>query len=101
MRLLFTSRNLAEIGLLRGLLEAQNIPCQTRNEHVSSISLALEFVPELYVARDADFAAAQQILADYHRADEDLEPWVCPRCGENNEAQFGACWKCDYEIETP
>jgi len=48
MKLLFTSRNVAEIGLLKGLLESENIPCLTRNEYVSLISLSREFTPELY-----------------------------------------------------
>lgn len=100
MRLLFTSRNIAEINLLRGMLEADGIACQTRNEYNSTISLALEFMPELYVERDADFEAAQLILAGYQTpSDTQLEAWKCPQCGETNEAQFGACWKCGYLID--
>lgn len=100
MRFLFTSRNVAEINLLRGLLEADGIACQTRNEYNSTISLALEFMPELYVEREDDFKAAQQILARYQTpVDTKLEDWRCPRCGEINEAQFGACWKCGHWID--
>ncbi len=100
MRLLFTSRNVAEVNLLRGLLEADGIPCQTRNEYNSTISLALEFMPELYVERAADFEAARRILARYQSpSDAGLEAWKCPQCGEWIEPQFGACWKCDYQIE--
>ena len=22
------------------------------------------------------------------------EPWICPNCGENIEAQFNECWSC-------
>lgn len=101
MKLLFTSRNVAEINMLKGWLETENIPCQTRNEYNSTISLLLEFMPELYVENDADYEAAQTLLATYQtQAETQDESWHCPRCGAFNEAQFGACWKCDYAIDS-
>ena len=100
MKLLFTSRNVAEIGLLKGLLESENIPCLTRNEYVSLISLSREFTPELYVANDEDFSAAQNLLAiSQQQSETKFENWICPQCGEMNEAQFGACWKCDTSVD--
>ncbi len=102
MKLLFTSRNVAEINLLRGWLEAEGIPCQTRNEFLSTTGLMLEYLPELYISNDENFEAAQKVLASYLEPSEtELKDWICPRCGAANEAQFGACWKCDYLIDAP
>jgi hypothetical protein len=72
MKLLLASRHVAEIGLLKGLLESENIPCFTRNEHLSTISLALEFEPELHVVNDSDFLRAQAILDEYRNGTTEL-----------------------------
>jgi hypothetical protein len=55
----------------------------------------------------ADHARAEQVIRDYvgekgllgEPASEPIEalsgiPWTCPSCGEQVEAQFGACWNC-------
>ncbi len=103
MRLLFTSRNVAEIGLLRGFLEFEGIECFARNEQISMAMGEVPFLecqPQLWIVSDADWERASAVLSRYHgQQEEKFEAWICPDCGETNEGQFGACWQCDYLID--
>ncbi|MDQ3814614.1 MAG: DUF2007 domain-containing protein [Armatimonadota bacterium] len=105
MKKLLSSINIAEVGLLKTLLEAEGIACATRNEHLSIASGSVPFVecyPELWVLNDEDLATAQELLARWQNpASEQLASWVCPRCGEENEGQFAACWQCGTMIDEP
>jgi hypothetical protein len=103
MKKVFASLNIAEVGLLKTLLEQEGIACTTRNQHIS-IALGevpfLECMPELWVLDDQDFTKAQELISRWGKPDDrQLEPWLCPGCGEENEGQFGACWKCGYLID--
>jgi hypothetical protein len=52
--------------------------------------------PTLWV-RTLDVARANEALASY-RAPQLVHPsWVCPSCGEENEANFDSCWNCQHE----
>ncbi|MBN1489051.1 MAG: DUF2007 domain-containing protein [Phycisphaerae bacterium] len=31
---------------------------------------------------------------------KELEPWVCPQCGETIDGQFTECWKCAGDVES-
>lgn len=98
MRRLFASLNLVQVGLLRSLLEAEGIACQTRNEQIASAAGAIPFLaccPELWVVHDDDFARAEELLARWEAPPEtSREPWSCQNCGEELEGQFTTCWLC-------
>jgi hypothetical protein len=97
---IFTGDSLAEVGHLRNLLEQHGIACFIKNEQLSGALGEvpfLECLPELWVLDDADQAAAETRVREFHRhdvAEGAGEPWHCGRCGEDNEAQFAACWHC-------
>ena len=63
MKLLFSSPNSAEIGLLRNRLEAAGIACEMRNEFLSPAMPGTPFDPELWVLNDVQFAEASDLLA--------------------------------------
>ncbi|PQV64938.1 Putative signal transducing protein [Abditibacterium utsteinense] len=102
MRCVFTSLNVAEVGLLRGLFESEGVECFTRNEQLSMASGSVPFLecqPELWILKDEDFGQAQEILAKYQDKERNYQAWIYPYCGEKNEGQFGACWKCGHLID--
>jgi hypothetical protein len=103
MKKLLSSVNVAEIGLLKSLLEADGIACATRNEHISMASGSVPFVdcyPELWVLNDEDFEKAQTLVARWQgREMQPFEAWQCPECGEEIEGQFASCWKCGHMID--
>lgn len=100
MKRVFSHRNFARVGLLRGLLESRRIPVVTRNEHLSSLMGELPALDiELWVA-DEDFLLARSVLEEWKDAPATaFEDWLCPRCGAQNDGNMGACWNCDWEID--
>ena len=101
MRILYSSMNLSEIGLLKSLMAEEGIECVIRNEHTSRLMGSVPFTecfPELWVTNESDLPRAEALLQQW-QGNQNLEPWTCPECGEENEGQFGACWKCGYALE--
>jgi hypothetical protein len=99
---LFTAPTVAEVGLLKGLLEAQEIPCVLRNEYTSIAAGSVPFTdawPELWVLREADIGRARQILNGWqsNATDHEGQSWLCPECCERMEGQFAACWNCGHD----
>jgi len=42
-----------------------------------------------------DLPRAKQILEQDKQRAAELGPWVCDHCGEQNEATFDICWRCN------
>ncbi len=103
MKKLFSSINVSEVGLLKTLLEQEGIVCATRNEQLSLVAGSVPFVecyPELWIVNDEDTPKAQELISKWQNQETpQLEAWTCPKCTEQNEGQFGACWKCGYMID--
>jgi Putative prokaryotic signal transducing protein len=93
----FRHDSAAEVGLLRGLLEHAGIRCITKNEALSGALGEIPFLecqPELWVVDDADRARAEAIVAAHYERSPAHADWTCRHCGETNEGQFNACWRC-------
>ena len=85
------------VQCLRTVLESRGIPCEVRgiDRGIGIGELPpIECWPELWVTDDARIQEAEAIVAESIRAEATQETWRCPECGEEVEAQFGACWKC-------
>lgn len=58
---------------------------------------------EVWIADENDLERAQEIVREF--AAGPSEPagwgWRCPKCGEEVEPQFTACWKCGASREGP
>jgi hypothetical protein len=74
MKLLFSSPNSAEIGLVLSRLEAAGIECEIRNEHLSPAMPGAPFDPELWVLQDSKFAEAGELLAAWRQPAARSEP---------------------------
>jgi hypothetical protein len=101
MKKLTSADSLVTINHFKNLLAAEGIPTQIRNEYLGSIMGEMPFVetwPELWVVNDLDFDRATKLIT---AADEESPsaPWRCKRCGEENEGQFAACWKCSTSAD--
>ena len=92
----FSADNIVEVGLMRSLLELNEIPSELRNHHSSSLMGEVPFTnvwPELWVEQSkAD--QAQRLIADLKREDVSGPDWVCGGCKEANPANFDICWHC-------
>ena len=83
---------------LRHILEIEGIPSEVRTPFLGAARgdiPATECWSELWVLDDSD---ANRALALIRAAREQPQAagsgWTCPRCREENEPQFDACWHC-------
>jgi hypothetical protein len=93
MKKLTSAPTLVNIHHFKNLLAAEGIKTVIRNEHIGSILGALPFT-ELWVVNDLDFDRAQQLISGDAFEESPADEWRCASCGELNEGQFAACWKC-------
>jgi hypothetical protein len=99
MKRVYSSELLAEVGHFRNLLEQAGIACFIRNEQLSGAMGEIPFLeclPELWVLRDDELPRAKRLI-DQQREPVSAPDWRCPSCGERNEGQFAACWRCGAE----
>ena len=71
--------------------------CLIKNEQLSGALGEvpfLECLPELWVLNDRDLERAERLLTELKRESSGGQDWQCPRCQNENEAQFAVCWNC-------
>lgn len=91
---------LANVVLVKHVLEAQGISCEVRRASLSSAIGEIpttEAWPELWVSDDARVDEAKVLVAEALKPADDLEAWVCPSCQESVDGHFAACWNCATE----
>lgn len=97
MKTVYSSPQLFWVAYYQDILRSNGIECVIKNEFLSGGVGELppnECWPMLLV-QENDFERAQQIVQqELNSADKQYPKWTCPRCGEGNEGQFGACWNC-------
>jgi hypothetical protein len=95
MKQVMTLPDSAELGLLKNMLQKGGIRCLEINEQIAQTFPMAPFQAELWIENDTDYQAAVTMLEKWkHPADIAGPAWICPRCGEKLENQFGRCWKC-------
>ncbi len=102
MKKLTSHASLVTINHYKNILEAEGIRAELRNQHLGSIVGDMPFVevwPELWVVNDLDFDRAKQLIDGTALDESPSDPWRCPKCQEENEGQFAACWNCGASVE--
>ena len=97
MKKLTASASLVTINHFKNVLESEGIACRIKNEHLGSIVGEMPFIevwPELWVINDLDYDRAKQLIDAAITDESPQASWNCRKCGEENEGQFAACWKC-------
>lgn len=99
MKRVWSGASLHDTAHLKNLLEHAGIGCTIKNSVLGGALGDLPFLdasPELWVLDDRLAERATTLLRDALRpaARDRARSWRCPSCGEDNEAQFGACWRC-------
>jgi hypothetical protein len=91
-----TADNPAEVGFVRGLLEAEGIETHVRSMDLWAAAVEIYFAegarPSVWV-REQELDRARQVLAGADQRGQS-RGWVCRRCGEGLDGQFTACWSC-------
>lgn len=97
---LHTADNPAEVGFVRGLLEADGIETRARSMELWTAAVEIYFAegarPSVWVRRH-ELERARKVLSERDRSASG-QSWTCRRCGEKLEGQFTACWNCGTEL---
>ena len=78
---LTTADSLILINHYKNILDAEGIPSEIRNQHLSSILGEMPFAetwPELWVRNDIDFDRAKQLIDDSIADESPAHDWRCP-----------------------
>lgn len=100
MKKLTSAETIVTITHYKNVLEAEGIRSEIRNQHLGGVMgevPVFETWPQLWVG-ELDLDRASQLIRQAE-AETPGEPWSCAQCGEPNEGQFGACWKCGASAE--
>ena len=66
-------------------------------EHDPVLSTAPSAEVNIMLGNASDLDKAKGIIDSLLEEDKNREPWVCPKCHEQNEGSFAICWNCGYE----
>ncbi|MCC7485231.1 MAG: DUF2007 domain-containing protein [Burkholderiales bacterium] len=99
MKQIHVAKHAPEAHLVKGFLESNGITAVVRGEFLTSGWGELPAdVCSVWIADDAQFERANELLIAFLTGGAAREHrgrhWRCPRCGEELEGQFTACWKC-------
>jgi hypothetical protein len=96
MKRVLSGSSLPDTTHFKNLLEHSGITCIIKNRELGGglgDLPVLDCAPELWVP-GADAGRAEALIRDSVRPAAHGTPWRCSQCGEDNEAQFAACWRC-------
>ena len=95
MKRVFTSPDIAELGLLKNILQKAGIHCVEINEQMAQTIPSPPFQAELWVENEAEYGDAVALMEEWLNPTQTTgAPWTCSRCGEKLAIQFSKCWKC-------
>ncbi len=89
--------SLPDTAHFKNVLEHAGVACLIKNRDLGGGLGDLpvfDCAPELWVLHDEHVDRARALLRDSVRPAARGASWRCSACGEDNEAQFAACWSC-------
>jgi hypothetical protein len=104
MKRVWSGSSLPDTAHFKNVLELNGIECIIKNRELGGGIGDLpvfDAAPELWVLDAAEAARAAALLRDSVRPAAAGTPWRCSACGEENEAQFAACWNCGRRDARP
>lgn len=96
MKRVLSGYSLPDATHFKNLLELAGVECVMKNRDLSGGIGDLpvfDCTPELWV-EEAHAARAEALIRESMRPVSGIAPWRCERCGEENEPQFAACFRC-------
>ncbi len=106
MQRIYSHVNPAMVHHVKNVLDNHGIESEVRGEHlVGAIGgiAPIDAWVELWLVDESRLQEAERIVedllvdTDVEATGEESEPWTCPNCGEEVDAQFAVCWNCGSE----
>jgi len=98
----YSAEVLALVENMKNVLNMYDIESFIRNQYLSAAVGEIpphEAWPQLWVS-EQDLERAREIIKDAERdSPESKEVYICPKCGEEVEGQFAACWNCGTALD--
>ncbi len=97
MKRLCKAPSLPDAHILLGVLDQAGIEAHVFNANASSGAGQLpvtEACPEIWLAREADFDRARDVVRRFEQAPRVTGTTRCAGCGEDSPANFQVCWNC-------
>jgi Putative prokaryotic signal transducing protein len=97
MKRVWSGSSLPDTAHFVNLLEHAGVACVIKNRELGGglgDLPVLDCSPEIWVLDDGDADRAEALIRDSVQPAAAAASWCCPRCGEDNEPQFAACWSC-------
>jgi len=95
---IYSASNPTEAHIVCGLLRQQNIHAEVRGEGIFGLKGELPFTddtdPYVWLLQSDKLKRARDVIQEYCVQQENIADWICEKCGETNEGQFGLCWNC-------
>jgi hypothetical protein len=94
---LYRAADLTDAYLLLHRLQREGIGARVLNEHARGALGEIPFThaaPEVWLDDERDLGRAQALLRQHEAAPVSGRSWRCPRCREDNPAEFELCWNC-------
>jgi hypothetical protein len=96
MKLAWRAASLPEAQLIADLLRAHGIEAMVFNQNAQSVAGEIPpsvAGPQVWVADDRQLERARALADEFQRRPPPGSR-RCPRCGEENPANFLSCWSC-------
>lgn len=102
MKKVYIAQNPPDAHFVAGILQEHGISCEVLGEDLWSargaLSVSPDTLPAVWIRDDDKFEQAQKLVRQYENktlnATAGDNPWKCPNCGEEIEAQYTDCWQC-------
>jgi len=101
MKKVYDGFDLAEVHILKGILEAHSIDAKVEDDQllglVGGVGYTEAVVPTVWILDDARYDEALAIVKEYEEkrsSTNEGKKWICSVCQEEIEEQFTECWKC-------
>jgi hypothetical protein len=99
MKRVWSGGSLPDTTHFKNLLEQSGIACVIKNRELGGGLGDLpvfDCAPELWVLDDGHVARAETLIRDSVQPAARGAAWRCSTCGEDNEPQFAACFRCSH-----
>ena len=102
MKQVYIAQDPPDAHLLAGILEEYGISCDIRGEELwaarGALPVSADTQPTVWIQDDNRIEQAEKLVRQYEdktlTANIGGDPWQCPNCGEEIEAQYTDCWQC-------
>ncbi len=102
MRQVYEGENPVDAHLVASYLRANGLHPRVIHDQLWSVAVEVMTTPGVLPAvevPEVEMETALRLIEAWRKQPLSRgQAWTCPQCGAVNEAQFGQCWQCGYQL---